>query len=101
MKWIVIAMLLSTLSMAMVSCGGGYTTGTLQKSDQSFLKFTGHTQGITISIDEAEPFSYSPRTDLYQLKPGKHLIQIYRNNSLVVNREILLDNQTTFEIEVP
>lgn len=88
------------LSMTLVSCGG-YTTGTIQKAEKGFLKFTGNTQAIMISVDDGTQFSYDVKIDLYEVKPGRHTIKVYRNNQPIVDRVVVVDNQTTFEIEVP
>lgn len=89
------------LSIAVMSCGGGYTTGTIQKAEKGFLKFTGRLEGIMISIDDGGQFALDPKIDLYEVKPGKHTVRIYRSSQIIVDRAVLIDNQTTFEIEVP
>jgi hypothetical protein len=94
----VLAVLL--LSMVVFSCGG-YTTGTIQKVEKGFLKFVGNPQGVMITIDEGTPFAYNPEIELYSLAPGKHTVKVSRNNQMLVNRTIILDNQVTMEIEVP
>ncbi len=89
-----------TASIALMSCGG-YTTGTIQKAEKSFLKFTGRMQGTTISVDDGAQFAFDPKIELYEVKPGKHGIKIFRNNQIIVDRVVIVDNQTTFEIEAP
>jgi len=87
-------------AVTLISCGG-YTAGTIQKSEKGFLKFTGNTEAIMISVDDGTRFPYDIKTDLYEVKPGRHTIRVYRNNQIIVDRTIVVDNQTTFEIEVP
>ena len=87
-------------SMFIVSCGG-YTTGTIQKTEKGFLEFVGNPQGVMITIDEGTPFAYNPEIQLYSLAPGKHSVKVSRNNLLLVDRAIFLDNQVTMEIDVP
>ena len=89
------------ISLTFISCGGGYTTGTIQKAEKGSLKFTGNTQGISISIDNATQIAYDPKIELYELKPGKHAVKIFRNNQIIVDRVVIVDNHTTFEIDVP
>ncbi len=87
-------------SVTLISCGG-YTSGTIQKSEKGFLKFTGKTEAIMISVDAGTRFAYDVKIDLYEVKPGRHTVTVYRNNQIVVDRIVIVDNQTTFEIEVP
>jgi hypothetical protein len=94
----VIAALIIVLAFA--SCGG-YTTGTIQKSEKGFLKFEGNKEAVMISVDDGTRFPYDIKTDLYEVKPGKHTIKVYRGDKIVVDRIIIVDNQTIFEIEVP
>lgn len=96
-----------------VSCG--YKEGIIQKSDKSYLKFTGNWENATVQIDDIQPFilkSYFTNTEgqkhkvrqdnkLYQLFPGKHIIKVYRNGNLVVNRILFLDNNVIKEVQIP
>ena len=88
------------LCITLGSCGG-YTTGTIQKSEKGFLKFTGNTTGVMISVDDGTQFPYNPKVELYEVKPGKHAVKVYRNNEVVVDRTVIVDNQITFEVDVP
>jgi hypothetical protein len=88
------------LSVTLISCGG-YTSGTIQKAEKGFLKFSGNKEAIMISVDDGAPFPYDLKIDAYEVKPGRHTIKIFRNNQIIVDRTIVVDNQTTFEIELP
>jgi len=98
MKTLIAALI---FSFTLISCGGGYTTGVIQKSEKGFLKFVGNKEAIMISVDNGTQFPYDKKIDLYEVKPGKHAVKVYRNNQIVVDRTVIVDNQTTFEIEVP
>lgn len=82
-----------------VGCGG-YNTGTIQKAEKGFIKFSGNTFDIKVSIDNGTQFAIEKTVDQYELTPGKHFVKVYRDNKLLVDRVIIIDNQTTFEIEV-
>lgn len=97
MKYVI---LFAVVSALLVGCGG-YNTGTILRAEKGFLKFSGNTSGIIITIDDGTPIPSNPKVELYELKPGKHTIKIYRNNVQLINRAIIVDNQTIFEIEVP
>ncbi len=88
------------LSMLFAACGG-YNEGIIQKSEKGFIKFTGNTTQIVLKIDDGTPFQYDIKNPVYQVKVGKHTVQVIRDDEVIVNRIVLIDNQTTMEIEVP
>jgi hypothetical protein len=97
MRYSLFILLVSSL---FVSCGG-YNEGIVQKEGKGFLKFVGNINAITVSIDEGKEFLLDPAIEVYQVKPGKHAVRMYRDNQLVLNRVVIVDNQTTMEIQIP
>jgi len=97
MKRILVTVL---LSMLFAACGG-YNEGIVQRSEKGFIKFTGNTAQIVLKIDDGTPFQYDKENPVYQVKVGKHTVQVIRNDEVIVNRTVIIDNQTTMEIEVP
>lgn len=92
------------IALMFFACSGGYVEGVSQKSEKGFLKFTGNTQSATVSVDGKPAFSLSADQDkdvVYEVPPGNRLIKVYRNNQLIVDRVVYVDNQTTMEINVP
>jgi hypothetical protein len=98
--------------------GCGYIEGSIQKSERSYLWFTGNTESAIVYIDNKEfvrltASAYSdvdPKTGekrhqtvpiYYQIDPGKHELRIERDGRVLVNRTLLLGNQMTREIEIP
>jgi hypothetical protein len=86
----------------------GYKEGVIRKGEKSYLLFTGNTANISLSIDNSEPFLLKIKNNnsdapqkLYQVSPGKHLLKIYRDRILIVDRVIFLGNQETMEVHVP
>jgi hypothetical protein len=93
-------MLLFFVVMIISSCG--YKEGVVQKSDKSFLKFTGNLKNASVQIDDTEPFLMANKNNkLYQLSPGKHIVKVYRNNHLVVKRILIFDNSVIKEVQIP
>jgi outer membrane usher protein FimD/PapC len=88
------------LAFLLVSCGG-YNETITQKADKSFLKFVGATTEVTVTIDGTNTFTLDPKIEVYQITPGKHRVTIYRNNQLVVDRNLIVDNQATMEVQIP
>lgn len=77
--------------------------GVIQKADLSYIMFKGNVKEVTVKIDNNNPFQIegAENRTLYQLRPGKHIIKVFRNGELIVNRILFLDNQTTTEVLVP
>lgn len=88
------------LAVMGVSCGG-YNEGVVLKADKAYVVFKGNLTAVKIRIDDAKEFAPDPEVQRYELKPGKHTIQVRRNDQLVVNRVLVLDNQVTMEVDVP
>jgi hypothetical protein len=84
----------------MMSCGG-YNEGVLQKAEKGQLKFVGNILQTTISIDDGKPFAIDKKDVVYSIKPGIHSIKAYKNNQIVLEREVFIDNGITMEIEIP
>jgi len=90
--------------IALSSCG--YKEGIIQTGDKSYLVFTGNTRDLQIIIDNNDPFSAqtgaeNERVTHYQISPGKHMVVIKKGNEVVLQREILVGNGMTKEIQVP
>jgi hypothetical protein len=56
---------------------------------------------MSISLDDGVRFTKDEKVDLIELKPGKHTIKVFRDETLMVNRIIIVENHNTIEIEVP
>jgi hypothetical protein len=99
--------------LVIVSCG--YKEGIIQKADKSYLKFSGNWENVSVQIDDLEPFvleKYVPDPEdqerkvsqeekLYQISPGKHILRVYRDGSLIVDRILILDNNVIKEVQIP
>jgi hypothetical protein len=97
--------------MVLYACG--YQEGIIQKGEKSFIKFSGNWKNISVQIDDMDRFVLKSGSDseqssgddnnnkLFQISPGKHSIKVFRDGNLVVNRILLLDNQTTTEVIIP
>ena len=85
--------------------GCAYNTGVIQRAELSYLKFIGDYDNVTVKIDDNMPFSLNTpnvrKGDLFQLTKGKHTIEVYRNNNLIINRIIFLEDHGTMEILIP
>lgn len=81
--------------------GCGYKEGVVTEDTKSYLYFTGELDDVTVSIDNSEEFEVKEgRDNRYKLKPGKHLIEVYRDGTKIIQREIFLGNGIAKEIEV-
>ena len=106
--------LISTLFLS--SCVPDYYSGTVQREEKSFLRFIGNTENVTVSIDSGKSFNLRKehgstpitsgwqsglRYNIYEIPHGKHKLKIYRNNTLIVNRIIFIEDHATMEISIP
>ena len=90
-------------------CVQGVKTGVVQKADYAYLKFTGNLDSASVIIDDGkysfDLFTYyndpTKKRSLYKISKGKHRIQVYKNDILVVDRTIFVDNHVTMEIDIP
>ena len=96
--------------------GCAYKEGIEQGEPQSYLGFTGSTQGAFASIDGEKPFTVdadqngtanfreagsSTSRTLYQISSGKHIIIVKKGGKIVVHREVLIGSGMTKEIRIP
>jgi hypothetical protein len=95
---LIIALLV--ICVTFIACGGSRTDITV-KAETGYLKFTGNLQSFTFTLDDGVKYAYNPKVELIEVKPGKHEIKVFRNQETIVDRLIIIDNHTTFEIEVP
>jgi len=81
--------------------GCGYKEGESTATQKSYLYFTGNTHDTTISVDNGKQFSVQVgKNNQYSIKPGKHLVEVYRNNALIIKRKIFISDSIAKEIEV-
>lgn len=88
------------VSAVLLSCGG-YNTAAIQKIEKGQLKFVGNVLNANISIDDGKVFILDKADVVYEISPGMHVIKIYKDDQLVVNRNINVANDVIMEIEIP
>lgn len=94
---------ISIISLALIFTvsGCGYKEGVAIASQKSYLYFTGDTDRIKVSVDGGKSFSVKEgQLNQYSIKPGKHLVEIYRDNNVIIKREIFVSDGVAKEIEV-
>ena len=89
------------------SCGG-YTTGTVQKAGRAYLKFVGNTNSTYAMIDDGDLFPILVPDDpgastdyLFEVVPGTRRVRVVRDDRVVVDRKVFVDNHVTMEIIIP
>ena len=81
--------------------GCGYKEGVATGDQKSYLYFNGNVSDVKVSVDGGAQFDVkSGRDNQYEVKPGKHVVTVYRNNEIIVNREIFLGDGIAKEMEV-
>lgn len=89
------------ICLFLMTAACGYQESIVQKSEKSYLKFTGNPIEVKIQIDDMTPFSLAESDKLYQISPGRHIVKAYRNGELIVNRVLIVDSQVTTEVTIP
>ncbi|MCD6174036.1 MAG: hypothetical protein J7J96_09680 [Sulfurimonas sp.] len=81
--------------------GCGYKEGVATATQKSYLYFTGNINNTMISIDNGDKFSvHAGKNNQYLVKPGKHLVEVYRDNTLIIKRNIFISDGIAKEFEV-
>lgn len=91
---------LLVLSFIAIS-GCGYKEGVTTAAQKSYLYFTGNTENVKVSVDGGKQFSVeSGRDNQYKIEPGKHVVKVYRDNEVVVEKLIFVGESVAKEIEL-
>lgn len=94
-------LLITTLLFAIFSSGCGYKEGAVTTAQKSYFYFSGNTEGVSVSIDGGEKFGVEAgKNNIYHTKPGNHLIEIYRDNQIIIKRNVFLGDSAAKEIEI-
>lgn len=81
--------------------GCGYKEGVTTEDAKAYLYFSGDLDDVTVSVDHAAEFEVkSGRDNQYKLKPGKHLIEVFRDGKKIIEREVFIGDGLAKEIEV-
>ncbi len=90
------------LFLLFFSVGCGYVEGAKTSTQKSYIYFSGNATNLLVSIDKSEKFVINPddRKHQYALKPGKHLVEVYKDNAIILKREIFLSDGIIKEIEL-
>lgn len=89
----------------------GIETSSRGLENEAYLEFVGkgYSNGIKVIIDDKNEFDANvkrevkkrPKGDKYAISPGRHLIKVYHNDSLIFRKEIFVSNQETYRINLP
>ena len=86
------------------ACSFNANSGTIQKAEKSYLKFIGNSDGVSVLIDDDNSFKLAGTIEnkdmVYQLTHGKHKLKVFRNNNLISERIIFLEDNGTMEIMI-
>jgi len=89
------------LVTTMFLSGCGSKEGVITATQKSYLYFTGNVNHTMVSVDNGEKFNIkSGKNNQYSINPGKHLVQVYKDNNLIIKREIFIGDSVAKEIEV-
>lgn len=94
------------------ACTSSYEQVTQPASEQAFLHLTGNFMGTVLIINSQDPITLREgKTRTFQLEgqrfaafevaPGSLHVQIYRNDRVLINRELYVSNGNAVAIRVP
>jgi hypothetical protein len=74
--------------------------------DFAYISFSGSLKGATATIDNEiaynlDPFDGSKKDIRFEVKPGRHVLIIQKNGTIVVKRELMFGVGTVTEVSVP
>lgn len=99
MKLSKLLVLVMTLSL-FFSCS--YKEGVRNDASVSYLFFSGNPYEVTVSVNEGTKFKPEfDKDELYRIPSGKSIIRVYRQNKLILEKEIFVSEGISKEIEVP
>ena len=79
-----------------------YNEGLLLKSEKGFIKLTGNLEKVKVLIDDNDPIEITDKKSLIvQVPPGAHTLRVFRGGKSLLEKELLIDNQVTMEVEIP
>lgn len=83
--------------------GCGYKEGVKIEEQKAYLYFTGNTSGAEIMVDGKSFVLEEEVTvdDLFQIEPGQRRIEVKRNGTTVVDRNIYISEGISREIQIP
>ena len=89
------------LISGVIFSGCGYKEGVKSEEKKSYLYFSGNTDDVTVSVDNAEQFSIKEGiNNQYKVKSGKHTVRVYRDGKIIVERELYLGDGMSVGIGV-
>lgn len=99
---LVLSLILFCMIIFLTCCSFNTNTKITQKDEVSYLKLIGDMENVTMQIDDDAIIKIDPEKEdvIYQLKPGTHIVTIYKDDKLVVKRKLYFDDSITKEIEV-
>ncbi|MDY0117942.1 MAG: hypothetical protein RBR59_10210 [Sulfurimonadaceae bacterium] len=95
-----IFLFISVVALLLLS-GCGYKDGVSTEAQKSYLYFTGNTSNVVVSIDNGSKFNVkNGKNNHYAIAPGKHLVEAYRENTLILKQEVFVSDGVSKEIEI-
>lgn len=100
MRYLLIA---PVLIMALVIGGCASHQGVVLKDGKANLQLVGQCDGVSLQIDKNDPISVDGDCEdsIYSVNPGRHVLKVYRNGALILERLIYFSTGETSEVALP
>jgi len=93
------------ISICCLFCSCAYKETIKTGGDYAYLAFVGRTDGAVVVVDGQLMYDLSnndPKKDIrYEIKPGRHLIEVKRGDDVVVRRDLMFGVGTVTEVSIP
>ena len=96
-------LLAPVLILALLLGGCASHQGVVLKDGNANLQLLGQCEGVSLQIDENSPMAVGKKCEdsIFSVKPGRHVLKLYRNGELILERLIYFSTGETSEVTLP
>ena len=97
----VILIAVAVFSLLLGGCAGHQ--GVVLLDGKAYVLLEGACEGVSFQADDNEPVQVAGdcNDSKYSLAPGRHVLRLYRNGELILERLVYLESSETCEVTVP
>lgn len=100
MKYLLVA---SMLILALILGGCASHQGVVLKDGKANLQLLGQCEGVSLQIDENDLIAVAGDCEksIYSIYPGRHVVKLYRDGKMVLERLVYFSAGETSEVTLP
>ncbi len=91
------------LILALLLGGCASHQGVVLKDGKANLQLLGQCEGVSLQIDENDLIAVAGNCEnsIYSINPGRHVVKLYRNGTMVLERLVYFSSGETSEVTLP